>query len=131
MNQIEFEKLLMEKLLAGDDPVLGGLRDQFQNSIIESRKFTGAGFFSYFNVNIGIGPVADGKTFQIGGVHASFNQIKEAFGFVLFVKHGYLSMLEGYTLTSENWPSEYSNVILKYNGSKEKRDLDELRAKWS
>jgi hypothetical protein len=80
MDHIEFEKSLMEMLLNGDDPVLEELRYQYNNTIVESREFTGAGFYTNFKIKDGIDSLVDGKNFQIGDVHASFNEIKEAFG---------------------------------------------------
>jgi hypothetical protein len=130
MNHIEFEKRLMKMLLDGDDPVLEGLRYQYINTKVESREFTGSGFYTNFKIQDGIEPLLEGKNFQIGDLHASFNEIKEAFGFILFIKKGFLLMLEGYTLACDIWPVEYSNVILAYNGLEGKRDLVKLKAKW-
>lgn len=131
MEHSEFEKNLMEMLLDGDDPVLKGLKNQYGNSVIESRKFTGAGFFTHFKVAGGIEAVAQGKNFQIGDMHASFDGIKAAFGFILFVEKGYLTMLEGYTLSSDVWPDNYSGVTLLNNGPEGKRDMERLKYKWT
>lgn len=131
MEHEEFEKKLMEMLLKGQDPVLGGLRKQYSDSLIESSRFTGAGFFTHFKVKTGTTPVAGGKTFQIGDMHASFNDIKVAFGFILFIEKGYLSFLEGYTLSSDVWPDDYSDVILSYDGPNGKRDFEKLKQNWS
>jgi hypothetical protein len=64
-------------------------------------------------------------------MHGSWNEIKEAFGFVLFIENGYLSFLEGYTLSSDIWPDEYSNVMLVYNGPGGTRDIEKLKTKWT
>ena len=130
MNHTEFEKKLMEMLLMGDDPVLKALRNQYYNSTVESTKFTGAGFYTNLKVNADIPPLVGGKTFRINDIDASFGDIKEAIGFILFIKEGYLLMLEGYTLASDIWPDEYSSVVLIYDAPGGKRDLEELRTKW-
>ncbi len=131
MDHIEFEKKLMEMLLRGSDDVLVGLRNQYCNSNIESRRFTGAGFLTHFKVKAGIGPAADGRTFQIGDVNAIINGVKNQIGFVLFIKNGYLSMLEGYTLSADFWPSDYSNLLLVYDTPEGKRDYKKLKKCWS
>ncbi len=131
MDHLEFEKKLMETLLAGDDPTLEGLRHQYLNSNVKKRQFTGAGFFTNFSVKDGIEPVAKGKTFQIDDIDASMGSAEGAIGFILFVEKGYLSMLEGYTLSSDVWPDDYSDVSLVYLGPGGKRDLEKLKAEWS
>ena len=130
MNHEDFEKKLMEMLLDGDDLVLEELRNQYHNSIIESRKFTGAGFFTHFKVKKGIPPVAEGKSFQIRDIRVTADSVTGAFGFILFINEGYLSMLEGYTLSTEVWPEDYSNVVLSYFGLRGLRDLEKLKKKW-
>ena len=79
MNHAEFEAKLMEMLLAGHDSTLDGLRSQYANSIVEAREFTGAGFFSKFQVKTEIKPVAGGKTLEIGDVWASWDRTENAF----------------------------------------------------
>ena len=131
MDQREFEKELMDFILRGDDSVLDELRNQYQNSQFEPAIMTGAGFITHLRVKPEIAPAANGKTFQIGGVYADFESIQQAFGFILFIEKGYLSFLEGYTLSSDIWPGEYSHVKLEYNGPGGKRDLEKLRKAWS
>lgn len=46
----EFERAVLEKLLAGDHPVLTALRAQAQAARLTSREYTGAGFFLTFDV---------------------------------------------------------------------------------
>lgn len=130
MNQEELEKKVMEMLLAGDDPVLEALRNQYSNSTVESRNFTGAGFYSHFKVKKGIPPVADEKNYYIGDIGVSLNGINDPIGVLLFVTNGYLSTLEGYTIGIEVWP-EYINVELKYLYPNGKRNLEELRNNWT
>ena len=73
--------------------------------------------------------MASGKTFQITDMFAGVGTIKNALGFILFVKNGYLLMLEGYTITSI-WPEDYSKVTLFYDGPNRNRDFNKLMLKW-
>ena len=131
MNHEKFEKKLMDMFLDGNEPVLEELRDQYKNSIVESRKFTGAGFFTHFKVDKGISPLAGRKSFQISDIDVTSDSVKGAFGFILFINEGYLSMLEGYTLSTEVWPEDYSNIVLSYFGSGGARDLEKLKKRWA
>jgi hypothetical protein len=130
MKHAEFEKKIMEMLLAGDDPVLQALRNQYHNSTPERMEFTGAGFYTMFKVSVDTPPLASRKSFEINDINASFGEIREAFGFIIFVREGYLSMLEGYTLASDVWPDDYSSVVPVYNGPRGNRDFEKLRKNW-
>ncbi len=131
MNQIEFEKRVIEKILMGDDPVLDCLRHQYKNAIVESRKFTGAGFYTYFKIIQETEPVTPRKTFQISDVLASLKGMKAALGFNLLVKEGYIAWLEGYTLSSDIWPDDYFEVKLYYFDADNNRNMEKLKAVWS
>ena len=136
MNHIEFEKKLMDMLLDGDDDVLEGLREQYRNSTVESREFTGVGFFTNFIINTDVPPVAGGRNFVFGDVFTDFGSFETSSGFLLFIKDGYLSMLEGWTV-ADYWPDNYSGIQLYYHvkvGSiyqpTDERNLHELRKEW-
>lgn len=131
MNQQEFEKTVMKMLLRGEDPVLMSLRDQYHNSIFVNREFSGAGFFTRFKIKKGVPPLADKQNFEIGDVDVNLGNIKNAIGVILFIRNGYLSMLEGYELVMETWPDYYSDPVLEYDGKDGKRDYEKLKAKLS
>lgn len=46
----ELERLLVTALLAGDDPLLEGLRTQFAAATVRGREQTGSGFVTQFDV---------------------------------------------------------------------------------
>ena len=121
----------MEMLLAGDDPVLEGLRNQYLNFKVKSRRFTGAGFYTSYRIPTGIPSVAGGRNFDFSDVSASQGSIDPAMGFVLFVRDGYLATLEGYTFLLDEWPSDYVNITLYYAETGGPRDLKKLRARWA
>ena len=131
MNQEQLEIVLMDMFLSGNEPVLKDLRDQYKNSQIKSRQFTGAGFYTYFKTKPGIAPLANKKNFEITDISAKVGKVEDALGFVLFVRDGYISWLEGYTMALDDWPHDYSNVDLIYNYPEGNRDFVELKKKWS
>ncbi|MBQ8260745.1 MAG: hypothetical protein IJZ00_00475 [Lachnospiraceae bacterium] len=129
---IKFVKNVMDKLLLGEDEVLIKLREQYNHSIICSEEYSPYGFYVNFDV-YKKDAVIDNKqyysTFQIGDVMGNVDDITGAVGFVLFVKDGYLQMLEGYTNLLDEWPEDCSLIRLSYY-SGEKRDYTKLREKW-
>jgi hypothetical protein len=130
MEHIELEQKVMDMLLDGDDDVLKELRNQFLNSSVESREINGAGFYTTYHVKENIKPAANGKSSSFGYVYASYENIEYALSFRIYVKKGYLIMLEGATF-QDSWPDDYSKVIPKYATPDGKRDLQELKSIWS
>ncbi len=110
MSHEEFEKKVMELLLQGDGEVFAKLRKQYEVAKVTARDFTGVGFFTSFIVEDkelrleeNIKPFGD-----VGGFIDGEAQI----GFVIFLRNGYLSTLEGYTFVID-WPEDYDNIVLK------------------
>lgn len=128
------ESQVLEWLLSGEDPVLALLRDHFATSRVQSRDFTGVGF--YLNIEL---PTTNKRIHEVLEVKQDFcfgdvgayleaeDRIQEV-GFLLWVKNGYLDNLEAYTYGLEKWPEEVNSFRLFYLG--DKRDLDDLRQNW-
>jgi hypothetical protein len=116
----EFEQAVLDKLLAGDHPVLVILRAQAEEAHVASREYTGAGFFCSFEVPSGTPLVERHLDFHFGDVQAAVDGLEYGAGFVLFVRGGRLDTLEGYSY-EEPWPNEIRNFSLRYQ--KEPREL--------
>jgi hypothetical protein len=130
VNQEELENGLMTMFLSGNEPLLKDLRDQYSNSRIKLRKYTGAGFYTYFTIKQDTKPLVNRMNFEITDISATVRKVKYALGFVLFIRNGYIDWLEGYTMSLDDWPDDYSNVELFYSYPEGKRDYNELRKKW-
>jgi hypothetical protein len=102
ISQENLEQQIMGLLLEGENPVLGILRQQYAAAKILRRKFSGVGFFLYFDVPENI-PLAEPSNFAAGNVSISLENVPNGAGCVLFVKNGKLNMLEGYTF-GNSWP---------------------------
>ena len=126
----EFEKKLMGMLLAGNDDVLIRLREQYRSFKIKSREHSDVGFFTTFSQQNRNDLCIDGKSFQIGDVDGSVNGIDGAVGFILYVKNGFISMLEGYTNIIDKWPEIDDKIVLTYDSGTE-RDIERIRKKWA
>lgn len=58
MTSEEFEVQVMAALLAGDDPLLEALRQQYAASTVSGREKTATGFITRFDVPPGVPPIA-------------------------------------------------------------------------
>lgn len=114
VEMTDLEHRVLSLLLTGDDPVLSGLRAQMNAAKMKSREMTGIGFFTSFEVPTSLAPVANGKSFKFGDVNATIKGLERGAGFVLFVKDGFIHLLEGYTY-DEPWPKEIPAFELSYN----------------
>jgi hypothetical protein len=120
-NLTKLENQVLEKLLHGPDEVLTILRQQVKQMQVSSRKMTGVGFFTKFVVSPDV-CVPGRPTFKLGDVNGAADNVNHGLGFLLYVKDGALSMLEGYTY-DEPWPDEVRGLVLTYS-SREGRKLD-------
>ncbi len=105
------ERAVLDKLLSGDHPALVVLRQQATMVRVAGRKQTGVGFFCDFDVDESA-PTLPGD-FQIGDVFGELEGLAHGVGFVLFIRNGRLSMLEGFTF-DEPWPEQLRGFKLAY-----------------
>lgn len=113
-----FERAVLEKLLAGNHPVLSALRAQLGSCEVSSREFTGHGFFTNLKVDPSVEPAPTSRPrIQIRDVGGKISGLKYGAGFVLFVTEGYLDFLEGFSY-EEPWPPEISEFSLAYEGQR-------------
>ena len=118
-----FERNIIEKFVNGDHPILGELRRQLELSSVRKREMTGVGFYLYLDVpedSLSM-PSAD---FILDDVNANIAELRHGAGFVLYVRDGRLSMLEGFSY-DEPWPDNISEYSLKYDKGAQ-RDWKEL-----
>lgn len=83
---------------------------QYKNSEIENRVFTGHGFYTHYNIKSDLYSLGKDINLALGNISANLNSIKHGVGFVLFIKNGNISCLEGYTY-DEPWPDD----IIEFN----------------
>ena len=119
------EQAVLDRLLDGDNKVLTILREQTRQARVVKRKYTGAGFYCEFEVG-GDTPVVQ-RDYQLGDVQAVISGLKHGAGFVLFVRGGRISMLEGYTY-DEPWPDQICDFTLKYSDAERAAELANLTA---
>jgi len=137
MNDLTFTSLenqVLEWLLAGDNPVLNMLRQQLHSSRIESRQYTGVGYYLKFDVPHNKNRLLESSkakpSFCFGDVNVviRIGNYEQMVGFLLWVEDGYLDQLEVYTYGDEKWPDMFDEFKLSYMD--DPRDLDDLRRNW-
>ena len=130
MKHNELASRVMKMLLSGDEEVLLILREQYERANIIFEEDSGVGFYIRYQADNAI-RIGDGvnNTFQIGDVDGEIDGINGAVGFVVFIKDGYLTMLEGYTNSIDKWPETDAEIKLFYNT--EQRDYVSLRKTWT
>jgi hypothetical protein len=109
----DFEQAVLDKLLAGEHPVLTTLRGQVAKARVVSRERTGVGFFCTFDVPSDAPAVASPQDFELSDVDADVDGLAHGAGFLLFVRRGYVNKLEGYSY-EEPWSAEPRTYRLKY-----------------
>ncbi|HKR65715.1 MAG TPA: hypothetical protein VJZ00_18435 [Thermoanaerobaculia bacterium] len=57
MTVESFERALMAGLLAGDDPELAALREQYEVAIVKDREMTESGFVTWFDIPSSAAPI--------------------------------------------------------------------------
>jgi hypothetical protein len=139
MSLNELEQTVLQLLLAGDDPILALLRAQLDAATITSREMTGVGFFTNFDIPESVERTSP-ENFELSDVHAYIEGVAHGAGFILFIRQGALSCVEGYTYGDDSWPA-VPVIIEAYYMHHEppesamlrrcvQRDLEQLRANW-
>lgn len=123
MELTPLERTVLEKLLAGDHPALSSLRAQLLVTSVESRQLTGVGFFADLTV-AEAAPIVNGDA-ELADVHAAIAGVQGGLGFVLFIRNGRLSLLEGYTF-GEPWPASVDGFVLSYQADGREEQLRQL-----
>ncbi len=124
-NLTELEDRVLDILLRGENETLTILREQSKRIQVSSREMTGVGFYTEFEVTPDAPRILGRPAFKLGDVNGTAGNVRNGIGFLLYVKDGVLSMLEGYTY-DEPWPSEVQGLKLTYSTGAD-RDIDKLR----
>ena len=104
---------MLSKLLSGDHNYLITLRSQASRARLESRELTDAGFYCKFDVPADMPRLPQKTNFHLGDVDASIDSLRHGAGFVIFVRDGAITTLEGYSI-DEPWPNVVGEFALRY-----------------
>ena len=97
------EKSVLDKLLDKPGETFDTLRRQVSLAKVSKRQFSGVGFFTEFALPGEAQVSRNVDDMTLGDVGAEVPGLEHGAGFVLFIRKGTISMLEGYTY-DEKWP---------------------------
>jgi hypothetical protein len=97
------EKSVLERMLDKAGEQFETLRRQLSLAVVSKREFSGVGFFTELALSNDAPVKRDIADMTVGDVGAELPGLEHGAGFVLFVRNGAISMLEGYTY-DEKWP---------------------------
>jgi hypothetical protein len=99
-TKLEIEALARIEALFSDE--VPGLAAQLANARPVSRENTGAGFFTDISVDqSAVAPIAAAPS-PLDGPEVRVGKMSGTLGLLLFIKHGYVSLLEGYSTAAES-----------------------------
>lgn len=105
------EQAVIDMLLEKQGEPFAIIREQLLHATIAERRFTGAGFFTDFVIPPDAPVRRDLADMTIGDVVAKFPSLQHGASFLLFIRGGVVSMLEGYTY-DESWPASTDEFSL-------------------
>ena len=105
-NQTKLEKEILEWLI-NKAPELG---EQIKQCTVSERRYSGAGFFFDLSVPKNIKPLEIKGTIQ--GPEIKSKELSHGAGSILFLKDGYIDMLEVFTY-ADSFPEKLENFELK------------------
>jgi hypothetical protein len=98
------EKSVLDMLLDKPGEPFDTLRRQLACATVSKREFTGVGFFTHFALPKEAQVKRDVPDMTFGDVGAEFPGLEHGAGFILFIRGGGVTMLEGYTYVDDQWP---------------------------
>ena len=108
----QFEREVMEMIAKENPKYEAKIMAQYEKAHVIKREFTGHGFFTDFDITDPADSLGCGYNNQLGDLTAEFPEVKFGAGFVLFIKNGFIEMLEGYVYGDEAWPDQITEYKL-------------------
>src|SRR5271154_2912525 len=107
----EVDRKVLDFMLARPGTPCDELRAQLPYLSVRQFERSAMGFFTEFDVASGANPLTATPNLEIGNdVVATSPEVEVGIGFLLFVRNGFIDMLEGFTLTSDDWTKDESQI---------------------
>ncbi len=98
----ELERRIIDALLLGPDKMLSDLREQCEHASVNSRDYTGVGFFTHLQLPANTRRVAPAN-FVIGDLFLDVPETEHGADAMLFIREGLVDFLEVVALNGD-WP---------------------------
>ena len=116
MSFDDFERQVMSHILREQTEQNIRLLQQYDTAKIVSREFTGCGFFTDFSISNETLALPGNGNIELGCL-GELEGVEHGVGFILFVRNGIITVLEGFVYTGA-WPEVIGNFQLMDSGSK-------------
>ncbi|MHA3774878.1 hypothetical protein ACXR0O_25440 [Verrucomicrobiota bacterium sgz303538] len=104
---LEFTEIaVLSILLEQPGEPFSTVRQQLALASAADRELTGAGFYRHFTVPSDASVRRDLQDCEIDGVIADHPELESGAGFILFIRDGTVSFLEGFTYGVTDWPTD-------------------------
>ena len=110
------EQAVLQAIYARYPTERAALEAQLAAATVRSRKNTGAGFYTYFDVNR-IAAAAAQCERVIGNVSVKIEGFEDPMVFVLFIEDGYANCLEGAAIRDDTAQTDFGAVEFEIIGS--------------
>lgn len=109
------EKEVLAAFTAPEGEPFESIRQQLACAEVVRREFTGVGFFTDFRIPPDAPVRHDLPDMTLGDVAADFPGLQHGAGFLLFIREGVVSMLEGFSY-DEPWPESMDtfNIVKRF-----------------
>lgn len=108
----QFEREVMEMIAKENPKFEAKIMAQYEKAHVIKREFMGHGFFTNFEVTDPADSLGDGYDNQLGNLTVEFPGVKYGACFVLFIKNGFIEMLEGAVNGDDPWPESITQYKL-------------------
>jgi len=102
------EVAVLSLLLDRPGELYASVRQQLSCASVSDRDLTGAGFYRKFTVPPSAAFRRDLPPVELSGVYAEHPDLECGAGFLLFIRDGVVSFLEGFVYGDAEWPGDES-----------------------
>lgn len=110
MTNEEFENLIISDIIAQYPEYSDFLEKQYRSAKVTKRENTGHGFFTDYAITDQSSRIDDSPDLTLGKHQWNLNGLKNGSDYILWVKEGLFTCLEGFCYGEEPWPDEIINA---------------------
>ena len=110
MEYDEFESLIIHDILSRYPKYAERLEKQFRSSAVVKRTMYPCAFVTEYSISATDARLDGAPDLRLGNSQWSMDGLTMGSDYILWIRGGYVSSLEGFTY-GEPWPSEIKNVV--------------------
>jgi hypothetical protein len=95
----KFETIIIEAIFKcnNENVYIEQIKRQYNEMKVVRREYTGAGFYTHFEISDKKLSLGENVNFELGGIEADIKGFKMEAGFIIFIRSGFIDFLEGYS----------------------------------